>query len=340
MRRIWIGLVIAGVTPGAIGGYEPGQRSLLSAHNCYPYAGLWSDRIDRALATGFPISIEQDLCWADHDGDGIPSSIVAHNRPFDGNEPSLAKYFFERVRADVEESISRAQSDPGERDRWPLVVLDLDIKNNHPAHIESIHQTLQQYQDWLTTAPRGSSISNRQDLEAGPIMVILTGTLNQRRVFHDERDLGEPILAFGRRQARGPDTSGMSEEEKRHARVEFPPVTMIDTPADNFHRWWNNSWHVVEAGGANGAGKWEPEETERLRALVDHAHKLGYFIRFYTINGHTKADGALFGYSGGYNTGSIEAAQIRWKAQLEAGVDLIATDQYQHFADFRESLNE
>lgn len=340
MHRIWNGLVIAGATACALGQHEPGERSLLSAHNCYPYAGMWADRIDRALATGYPLSIEQDLCWADHDGDGIPSSIVAHNGPFDGGEPALAEHFFERVRLDVEASIERAESDPGERDGWPLIVLDLDIKDDEPAHIEAIHHTLERYQGWLTTAPRSGTIAERQELEIGPIMVLLTGTPHQRRVFHDERDPGEPILAFGRRQASAPDTSGMSDDEKRQARVEFPPESMIDLPADNFHRWWNNSWHVIEAGGATRAGEWEPAEAERLRALVDHAHELGYFIRFYTINGHAKADGALFGYGGGYNTGSIEAAHIRWKAQLEAGVDLIATDQYRLFDECRDAMND
>ena len=38
-------------------------RPMLDAHNCYPYDGRWADRIDRALSTGFPISIEQDLAW-------------------------------------------------------------------------------------------------------------------------------------------------------------------------------------------------------------------------------------------------------------------------------------
>ncbi|MBO6738897.1 MAG: hypothetical protein JJ916_03470 [Phycisphaerales bacterium] len=340
MRRIWIGMVFSAVSSSVLGGYEPGERSLLSAHNCYPYAGMWVERIDRALATGYPISIEQDLCWADHDGDGIPASIVAHNGPFDGGEPSLAEHFFERVRADVEASIVRAESDPGERDGWPMIVLDLDIKDDEPGHIEAIHRTLQRYQDWLTTAPRAASVSERRSLEVGPIMVLLTGTPDQRRVFHDDLEQGAPILAFGRRRASGPDTSGMSAEQKRHARVEFPPSEMIDTPADNFHRWWNNSWHVVEAGGANGAGDWTPAEAERLRALVEHAHEMGYFIRFYTINGHSKADGAVFGYSGGYNTGSIEAARVRWQAQLEAGVDLIATDQYRLFDECRDAMGE
>ena len=31
---------------------------LLDAHNCYPYEGRWTDRIDRALAVGFPVAIE------------------------------------------------------------------------------------------------------------------------------------------------------------------------------------------------------------------------------------------------------------------------------------------
>ncbi|MFG0315137.1 MAG: hypothetical protein ACF8LL_13255, partial [Phycisphaerales bacterium] len=164
MRLIWIGMVFTTVSSLALGGYEPGERSLLSAHNCYPYAGMWTDRIDRALATGYPVSIEQDLCWADHDGDGIPSSIVAHNGPFDGSEPSLAEHFFERVRADIEASIERARHDSGERDGWPMIVLDLDIKDDEPGHIEAIHRELQRYQDWLTTAPRSASVSERRAL--------------------------------------------------------------------------------------------------------------------------------------------------------------------------------
>lgn len=340
MRRILIGLTL---TIGAAHGhasYEPGERTLLSAHNCYPYAGMWGDRIDRALGTGYPISIEQDLCWADHDGDGIYSSFVAHNGPFDGHEPTLADYFFERVRADIEAAIRRAELDSDEREAWPLIVLDLDIKDDEPEHIESIRRTLQRYESWLTTAPRSQQITDRNDLEVGPVMVLLTGTANQRRVFHDSIDVGEPILAFGRRKANTPDTTGLSQAEKKMAKVEFSPQAMIDTPADNFHRWWNNSWHVVEPGGPKEAGAWEEEEERRLRALVDHAHTMGYFIRFYTINGHNKADAALHGYGGSYNTGSLEAAQVRWKAQREAGVDLIATDQYRHFAACRDTREE
>lgn len=338
MRIGLIGLMVALGSTSVYGAYEPGEHSLLSAHNCYPYAGMWADRIDRALSTGYPLSIEQDLCWADHDGDGIMSSIVAHNAPFDGREPTLADYFFKRVRADVETSILRAQSDPGEHDQWPMIVLDLDIKDDDPEHIRAIHLMLGRYREWLSTAPRTESINERQPLDIRPIMVILTGTPNQRHVFHDEIMHGEPILAFGRRQPHGPEIAGLSEEHRQRASVEFSPQAMIDQPADNFHRWWNNSWHMVEVGGPTGAGDWEPAEAVRLRALVDHAHAMGYFIRFYTINGHSRADTAIYGYSGGYNTGTIEAARIRWEAQLEAGVDLIATDQYQLFDACRDAM--
>jgi hypothetical protein len=43
--------------------FSPGGRVLLDAHNCYPYGEWWSDRIDRALSTGTPLAIEQDLVW-------------------------------------------------------------------------------------------------------------------------------------------------------------------------------------------------------------------------------------------------------------------------------------
>jgi hypothetical protein len=41
----------------------PGARSVMDAHNCYPYDGRWGDRVDRALSAGTPVAIEQDLAW-------------------------------------------------------------------------------------------------------------------------------------------------------------------------------------------------------------------------------------------------------------------------------------
>ena len=55
----------------------------------------------------------------------------------------------------------------------------------------------------------------------------------------------------------------------------------------------------------------------------------GYWIRFYTLDGF--APGESKGWDQSYNFGSREAAIARWKAAVAAGVNLIATDQYEDF---------
>ena len=61
----------------------PGARVLLDAHNCYPYQGRFADRIDRALATGLPVAIEQDLIWREAAAGRphAPSSRTANRSP-------------------------------------------------------------------------------------------------------------------------------------------------------------------------------------------------------------------------------------------------------------------
>ena len=53
----------------------------------------------------------------------------------------------------------------------------------------------------------------------------------------------------------------------------------------NYRRWWNSSWYTVEEGGEPDAGNWTPADSQRLRALVDHAHTMGYWVRFYALDG-------------------------------------------------------
>src|SRR6187200_2779809 len=65
------------------GSFEPGGRVLLDAHNAYPYHGQWRDRIDRALATGVPVAIEQDLAWVCSPSQPC-RSVVAHEEPYTG----------------------------------------------------------------------------------------------------------------------------------------------------------------------------------------------------------------------------------------------------------------
>ena len=61
-------------------GFGPGQRVMLDAHNAYPQNDRWRDRIDRALSTGFPVAIEQDLYWR-KDRDGVSRSSSRTTNP-------------------------------------------------------------------------------------------------------------------------------------------------------------------------------------------------------------------------------------------------------------------
>src|SRR5262245_4850878 len=107
----------------------PGGRVLLDAHNCYPYDGKWPERIDRALSTGAPLAIEQDLFWYTDKATGTSRSVVTHGEPITGNEPSMKDHFFEKVRPIVEKALRE-----NKRDEWPLITLNLDLKSNEPAH--------------------------------------------------------------------------------------------------------------------------------------------------------------------------------------------------------------
>lgn len=316
---IWAPAACAQQPPGL----TPGTRTLVSAHNCYPYHGLWANRIDRALSTGVPIAIEQDLCWVEGD-DGAYRSVVSHGEPFDGSEPTLASHFFERIRPIIEKALE-ADARSGDRSDWPLIVLDLDIKHGQREHIEAIRDTLLEHESWLTTAERVADGEPRSPLDADPVLVLVGGDRTQQAVFHDEVPVGGRVIAFGRASvSRRPD--GVPQHE-------VPPEQMVTERADNFRRWWNNSWHAVESGGAPGGGDWTDEDEARLESLVDHAHSMGYFIRFYAINGCTEPASKLSGWSDGYNTGSIEAARVRWRAAAEAGVDFMATDDYEGLAE-------
>lgn len=64
------------------------------------------------------------------------------------------------------------------------------------------------------------------------------------------------------------------------------------------------------------------------------AHYAGLWIRFYTLNGHDPSDNSG-GWTPGYNFGSKQTAVLRWQAAIRAGVDFIAVDQYEDFANAR-----
>jgi len=303
------------------------NRPILDAHNCYPYQGRWRDRIDRALATGFPISIEQDLAWYSSGGNGEGRVVLSHSPKTTGTEPSLRDYFFERVRPIVEKALAE-----NDRAHWPLVILHFDFQSTEPSLLHAVWNLLGEYEGWITTAVKTADPSQLSRLEAKPILVITEDSDEQEAVFFGEVPVGARLRLFGSAHTREVEAGPM--KQRIHLAATLAPEKLLTDPPTNYRRWWNNSWYLVEEGGqkrARAMGKaWTEADDGRLRALVDYAHRLGYWIRFYTLDGFP-ADGKD-GWDEGYNFGSREAVLARWKAALAAGVNFIATDQYEDLA--------
>jgi len=290
---------------------QPGSRTLMDAHNCYPYSEWWSDRIDRALSAGTPLAIEQDLGWYTDPKTGKSWSVVTHGNPITGDDPTMEQYFFARVRPIVEQALKG-----GNRGDWPLITLNLDFKDNKPQHLAAVLALLRKYQSWLTSAPKTPGIEKVQPLDLKPILVLTGEADAQQTVFYDQLKDGDRVLAFG----------AIHTENKN---PQAAPEILDPEKANNYRRWWNNPWKVVEPGGQPHAGNWTPEKTNRLRALVDRAHANGLWIRFYTLDGAKTDELSCRGWFRDYDFGSLNAARTRWRAAIAAHVDYLASDQYE-----------
>ncbi|HEX7362117.1 MAG TPA: hypothetical protein VF283_16630 [Bryobacteraceae bacterium] len=306
------------------------NRPLVDAHNCYPYDGKWANRIDRALKAGFPVAIEQDLALYVDPKTGEGRVVVSHTTKTTASDPTLQDYFFKRVRPIVEKALAS-----GDRSRWPLIVLHFDFKETQPALLHAVWKVLGQHRSWITTAVKGKDPHTLEPLDVKPLLVITEDSDAQAKVFFNEVPVGARLRLFGSAHTNMPHAA--SNEEQNRLLVTLPPSKLLTARPTDYRRWWNNSWYVVEEGGAPNAGPWTAADDARLKALVDYAHHLGYWIRFYTLDGFTPAVGRENGWFSGYNFGSPSAAKKRWKAAIDAGVNFIATDQYGALAKFMRS---
>lgn len=296
---------------------------LLDAHNCYPDEGRWTDRLARALGTHqSQIGIEQDLVWKP-DGHGGGTSVVAHAAQLVGGEPTLEDHFFKVVAPEMDAALKAGKSST-----WPLIVLHFDFKTNEPEHHRFVMALLKKYQRWLSTAVRGRDDAI-QPMQIGPMLVLTEAGANQQRDFYDTLPPGEQLMLFGTVPSVSL-TASTDREVQADAAVSASPATLLPIGATNYRRWANFPWSIVERGGQPRAGEWDSVDRSRLHAIVERAHDLGLWLRFYTLDGF--APDADQGWSQGYNFGSLEAARARWRASVEARVDLIATDQYELLA--------
>ncbi|NDJ11852.1 MAG: hypothetical protein EBY17_11775 [Acidobacteriia bacterium] len=271
---------------------------MLDAHNCYPYHGQHTDRLDRALSLGFPVAIEQDVAfWKGQ-------AVVSHTPKTTGVEPTLKAHFFERVRPLMEKALKE-----NKKSQWPLIVVHFDFKDLQQPLLEDVWTLLGEYEPWITTARKSADPAKLSKFDVRPLLVLTEEADEQEAVFYNKVAVGQKLRLFGSAHTKD-----------------------LTARATNYRRWVNYSWRAVEPEGQPKAGNWSEDDLARLHALVSKAHGLGYWIRFYTTDGFTAAENQ--GWDAGYNFGSHEAVLARWKAELEAGVDLIATDQYELLAKF------
>lgn len=133
---------------------QPGARLQMLAHNAYPDHGKYADRLDRAIASGTPFVVEEDLAWVDG------KSLVIHGaKNASAADPTLETYFFPKVKPLMEKALQS-----GDKRHWPLITLYLDIKNDPPEHLEAIAAVLDRYSTWLTTAKKTADLANQSPL--------------------------------------------------------------------------------------------------------------------------------------------------------------------------------
>jgi len=300
------------------------NRSMLDAHNCYPYEGQWQDRVGRALNSGFPVSIEQDLAWYSDPATGKGRVVVSHTPKTTGTEPTLKAYFFEQVKPVVEKILKE-----NKQEEWPLIVLHFDFKDNQPALHEAVWNLLGEYEPWLSTAVKLPDPHQLSPIQKKPILFITEDNDAQEKAFFDRVPVGAKLRIFGSAHS-APHPENLSRAELAHWEATTSPANLLTETPTNYRRWWNNSWAVVEEGGQANAGEWTVQDDKRLREIVDHAHSRGFWIRFYTLDGFDPQKSQGWGAS--YNFGSREAVLPRWKAAISAGVNFVATDQYEDFS--------
>ena len=284
-----------------------GNRPVLDAHNCYPNEGRWGDRIDRALKTGYPVGIEQDLAWYVEPATGKGRVVVSHTAKTTGKEPTLRSYFFERVRPIIE---TLGKDD---RAQWPLIVLHFDFKDNPTPLLRAVWEILGDYEDWISTARQTSGAHELAPIEPRPLLVLTEDNDAQENIFFKQVRAGGKLRLFG--SAHTALLKADSTQERNRLLATVHPEQLLTERPTNYRRWWNNSWYEVEEGGQPQAGDWTETEAARLKALVNYAHGLGFWIRFYTLDGFAPPEEQ--GWGTAYNFGTRKAVAVRWKAALK-----------------------
>lgn len=146
---------------------------------------------------------------------------------------------------------------------------------------------LGEYESWITTALQTDAPGKLAPFDPKPLLVLTEDNDSQEEVFFQQVPRGGKLRLFGSAHTNALDAG--SQAERIHLAATVPPERLLSERPTNYRRWWNNSWFEVEEGGQQHAGDWTAADAARLKSLVDHAHKLGFWIRFYTLDGFAPA---------------------------------------------------
>jgi len=275
----------------------------VSAHNCYPHNSQSNSILVEALKLGID-NIEIDLGW-DASGNRL---IVGHDA-----EPKLGILYpeFEGYLVPALEDHWRTHQSDGTPN-----VLTIDWKTDHPDAIRRFKELLDARPDWFSSAPKAdpSPMTRRK------LTVCFTGDDQAKRLYDKLIPQGGTYRAF-----RDRDYAPWELFRKNINNYAQEPASAYNRFLSVF---WGHVWSQnilgLEVGIPPGLdSKWSKEKEARLKALVARAHKQGYQIRFYTLNGE---HGGIFDCFL-----SMPTTVHRWRATVEAGADWVATDEYKEF---------
>jgi len=265
----------------------------ISAHNCYAEDRADNPRLAEALRLGID-NIEIDLGWDEAAG----RLIIGHDaRPRPGIKyPTLDGSLIPALIA------HRAAPRP---DRAPSV-LTIDWKTDRVEAVRQFKDFLDAHPDDFSSAPKAPD----SPLTTRWLTVCFSGSDAAKDAYDAMIPAGGTYRAFRDR------VFGAG------AKYEAEILDYVPGPATAYHRFLAFHWGAVEQGGPAAAGDWTPAEAKRLVALVELAHRRGFRVRFYCLNGHTGAS------PGPYRFVDDASARVRWSAASSAGVDWIASDEY------------
>jgi hypothetical protein len=268
----------------------------ISAHNCYAENRTDNPRLTEALALGID-NIEIDLGWDDTakqlivGHDAKPRPAVAYPRPETSLLPALTAHL----------KVPRPDGAP--------TVLTIDWKTGRPEAVQQFKKLLDAHADWFSSAPKAadSPFTTRR------LTVCFSGSESAKNAYDALIPAGGTYRAFRDRVASG--------------KYEVDVAAYVPEKSTAYLRFLALHWSAIERGGPPSAGEWTPAEMDRLSALIDVAHRRGFRVRLYSLNGHSGPPGSSYRFA------SDDIARVRWLAAAAAGVDWIAGDEYKEMVD-------